>query len=645
MLAIKRVITAILIFIGIVFATELYVFHLDSFKDAACSAGFIFDKAARTNTNQEMVDDFIAASEKTGAKIYYIAEKYPADNLKGIDIYGTGAALKDLKQSFILPGEYNSYIVGNVKVEFKKFSEIPDIKKLETLYFTNYRNDKVISQCCEELSDKYLSGIPRIRGFDNYNKYLIFTTVIILLLVFFLNIYELIFRMKEVTVLSILGVSYNATRFKNLFIDSLLMIFEYIIFKKVIDSNQQSIIPLSGFVIFLVMMILIYTLIGKMNIRKNLSRAMDFSRFINMNYICKTVVSILALLLLSTNIILIKQAIDYGAQKSYFDTHKNYSYARIDDVENALDVQEIYQIDFLKANNSKTLRRFHLVGYDFKTPVVEVNQNGWKDILKTNPKFKAFSEEVNTEKVVVIKPDNISARQDSESEAIGGSYYGNEYKDKKTLTYKFPNRLIAIDGYEHAKLKSVWLKNPVIIIDNNDSRLDFEKNSSVGFGVYDVMIDMAQKDFGKYIKENKQGDLLHQLTSIQDIYLTNLKALNRGFKFLSVITVLIFTMFMMLIIFTVKMNYSVNAIEIMTKKILGVGLIKRNSMIFVTTAISAVVSMLSLVAVLILGNFDFVPLGIVVGLVFILIEIGIVFASIIKVENQSIIKILKGGRV
>lgn len=156
----------LLIFIVFIFIGEIYVWNLDTFETEYKYVTFYLQE---NTTKLEMVNDIYNAANKEKVDVFVVDKKVNSLYSENIKIYGTSAEVKDYlaNNSEVKEGEFESIFIGNVKVEFCDWTEIPDISKVEYYYVIG--SDENIINFKKSLVDKYAGRFPK-EGYQAVNS-------------------------------------------------------------------------------------------------------------------------------------------------------------------------------------------------------------------------------------------------------------------------------------------------------------------------------------------------------------------------------------------------------------------------------------------------------------------------------------------
>nr|MCR5609036.1 DUF1430 domain-containing protein [Lachnospiraceae bacterium] len=117
----------------------------------------------------------------------------------------------------------------------------------------------------------------------------------------------------------------------------------------------------------------------------------------------------------------------------------------------------------------------------------------------------------------------------------------------------------------------------------------------------------------------------------------------RLIRFLSSLCIIVLLMDVFVIFSVSNMEYRLNAMDISLQKVLGYSLFERNKRIIVFNGISDIVLLAVLCIVGGVMKTYSAGLCFVVGTLVLLIEMAIMIYNIIKIENENVYKVLKGG--
>lgn len=225
---------------------------------------------------------------------------------------------------------------------------------------------------------------------------------------------------------------------------------------------------------------------------------------------------------------------------------------------------------------------------------------------------------------------------------IWETYYPHPY-EFNIIAYKKQIDIIAIDkGFN---ISSKIVKNPIILFNNMDTNALNPYWNVFIFGP--SMYKIQDYEWEQFIENNhlSLSKANNFKTNVYEHYIHQWNIYKKGIVIGCVLLIILLILEAIIIKTILNYEYSINAVEIALKKIMGYGLFERYKKLFLTTIIFGGIAGK---AAFIIGHFLewsselYLITG---GFSVVLLELCFVFYYIRIAENRSIQSILKGGSV
>ena len=556
-------------------------------------------------------------------------------------IYGTKGVESYLHHnSNIDEGEFQSIFLGNVSVEFKDLDEIEDISQMEVYQVIGEADN--ITEFKVDLVNKYAGKFPQLGYVDHENLFIIVAIWGISLgLILLMTLYEVALMKKEVMVRAICGESIINFIIKNIIVDGLvyLSIFMAIALsmRRITTITYYFPISLFAIIIFLILNSLLYTFLYFTDYKKDMGSKESSKKVLNLSYVYKVLSIILVISSMFGCIELIYQGITYYRQKSFFEERKDYSYLSLTTTQDDDSVYtDIYRQLSQKGNVISLIKLDTMVNNETNGVGYVLGNSGAIDYLKSNIyEMKNLSFE---EKIYFVIPEKYKDNQDvyTELEDIWTSYYIGDY-DYEFIFYKGIVNIMSINNF--GKVSTGFLENPVIIF-NNISDYDRYWNMLQIFtsSLFKISNEELEKIISDYGLENE----VYYRTNIYEHYLYKWQTVERNMVIGIVLFVVLLTLESTIISVIISYEYRVSAMELSLMKVLGYKVFERYRKLWITTFISASLSLMITTIVFCLMGYSlkYIMIG---GISLIFIELVIMSYYIHRADQVNIQKVLKGG--
>lgn len=639
---------AIVLFtIGFIFTGELSMYYLDNFQEGYYGASFYFENAEMGN--DEIIHDFTNCANKNQVDFFTIDFTIDSDYKKTIKVYGTKGALYYLASHEIKEKRYNSLFSGYADVFLTDISKCETIKQQEFFYFTG--NDiGAIHNFKEELVDQYGGEFPQLYG-SVKNTIVSVGTVwgIIFSVILLLAVYDITLQRKEFTLLIILGYNLKTVFLKNILKDLVTFLGEFLLIPFLLCRWSNTFfffrVLVIFFILFLVLNICVNLLIFRVNIKQNFSNVKENKGILKINYIIKTATLLLVSFVLSINIGVISDGINFYRQKGFFDKHSEYERYQLNYKMNS----PLAEMDGDVAQKFyKAFVEYSLLYADFSEqlsinyPTIVINRNSKEEMVREEKKWKEVFRGCTEKKVYIAMPEGVkgNASITSASEQICESILG--YKGKKEISfYNKAMQLISFNSSVH-RFKSKILRNPIIIFDNRDPELNKETASRQMYYAYDILYDIPDKEVEKFVEEYQMENEIVKITNLENAYKYNRKIVKRYIKMLLILSCIIIFLEFIMVFMIIKLEYTYHALQITLMKILGYNQLSRILRLVLITVLCSAITLILLLVYHYYKMFNAVVVSAVSIIVFTILELLIIIWRAKKIERMKVVSILKG---
>jgi len=223
--------------------------------------------------------------------------------------------------------------------------------------------------------------------------------------------------------------------------------------------------------------------------------------------------------------------------------------------------------------------------------------------------------------------------------------YRNEDIEELLVTETYSGNSTILGVNSHTSFyKSKFIKNPIVIMDNTKHSVTNRYLNELYFAT-EILYRIPQSDFDKFIEDNEMGNEIIKITNAKDLYYYNRSAIERHLKLMSAISLFIVLLEVEMIVFTVRLEYTVNGVEMSVKKILGYGVLAREKQLILIPSIIVPICTVSAVIIAHIFNVGNPLYVLSSGIVLLAAEILFVFSQCVRMDKIRTSLILKGTKL
>lgn len=658
---IKYNISFFIIFIGILIISESTIFYLDNFYNKYYFTTFYL---LNDIEDEEMKNDIIQEAEYNNIKVFTY-NRSQRDIFNGeYEIYGTHGVQEYLKKnSNIIEKKYTSLFLGNIQFKFNDFNSISNIGDYNDYYLIGDEDN--ILQFKMNLIDKYGGVIPR-KGYIDKEAYIntILIWIMIVGLLLLLSIYDIFIQKKECIIKVIMGEKLSKIIFKNIIYDIVSMSASFIavliILSPYTNTKFNFNISITSFCILIIINSILYLNLYFYEIKELFGNGTNPRRFLFFNYLVKLISTIIAIFIISSNIMMISQCHSFYSQKEFFNQKKDFYYLKFtyktkknigtysDNLINSITVQKEFYEEFNEEFNALSLKDIsdHM---NFNSIIANRNAisyllNNIKSINKLN-----FDKEFYFILPLKMKSNsNIVNELNSYIKFIEGRDITYNYE---VIYYEDNINIIGLD--EDTTYGSNMVKNPAIILNNLSynqikNKIGDENLSQIDY-LYDIMYEISTDDhiskLNEFITRNELEHEIVQKTNVLDKYNNSLNIVKRVLYINIIFSVLLLIIEFFIINSIISMEYQINSIELAIKKVFGYTIWDKNRKLLLLSIIINLLTIIILIAIDLVTSKNKFTYYFIGGLLIFTIELFTIVSKINKFENAKINNLLKGGRL
>lgn len=663
MRGIKYLFVAVLFSLAFLATGERFVYHLAHFEETFWGITFEYGLYGDENSNTLVKDEIAQALEKNDFDVFRVITRYESDYREVKTVYGTQDALDDLRRRGICPQTYNSMFIGEIEIIFKDFSEIENIYESDMFYVVGTLEQAAAFKniSAEDISKSYeVKDVKSLSGSeDGVYATLALVWGIVFLLAVLLTLYEVIISKKEIMVKLTLGESPFRAFAANAAADAAAYSLAFFGLAFLLEHSSHVQYKFGYvclmFALMLVLNTIVNLLITRVTLKRDFSNSMRGGGALSAAYTLKTVSVIMTCVILSANCVIIAEALDYFKQEKFFESLSDYSYYKINHTAQSLhrlnlahdiDDELWYEFDSLFGSNSVSLVD---LSDSFDHNAVLVNENAVDFMLPYISDDLAAKLNASTEdKLYVYFPPNCSSRTIAQTLSMSSAIFlhtEQESEDTHMIYDEYEGRseMLGINSNNHL-YRSTFLRDPIVILDNT-RRLEGDRFLNPLYVSTEILYSIPQAKLDSFVSDNNMENEVVRVTNARDQYYFNRDGIERNLKLMCAISVFIAVLEALTIVFTIRLEYTVNGVEMAIKKTLGYGVLERAGRIVlmpfiiipVCTAGAAV-----FVRVFSYGNYLYV---IACGAAILIAETVFVISQCKRLDRIKTAQILKGAKI
>lgn len=333
---------------------------------------------------------------------------------------------------------------------------------------------------------------------------------------------------------------------------------------------------------------LVYLRLRRLTIKEAFSNGQRSNKLLVFTYGMKFATAFLTILMLSSSITVIAEAVTIYKQRPFFEAKKNYSYTYIGQKVTFPRYSDGKSSDISERIQTELYTRFY---DDFKVilstpinsitvdqPTVLMNRTAFNEVAG---QF-ANSSSVLEHELTFFAPEGIAIPAksiiDSGLRELGlGAYLADAYP---VVRYQEDFETVAID--QNLTSGSTLIDNPLLIVVNEAKQPKVPKELS-NVLLADVMYDLDQGAFQDYVAEKQMTNELVLQTNAWEKYLGIWDAAKRLMNMNLIFVILILSLELLVIWTVLRLEYQVNAIELSVQKVMGYSIWQKNRRLIVST--------------------------------------------------------------
>lgn len=658
---IKYSIALVLFLIGFVATAERFVYHLAHFEETFWRISFEYSLYGNEESDSIIKKNLKEALQDYSLDIYCVDTEYLSEYQEVRTIYGTEGALYDLYERGIRPQEYHSIFSGDVKIIFRRFEEIENILDRNDFFVVGSIADAIAFKNATDSNQHY--DVKDIREISGSESGLYATLLVIwgsvFILVLLLTLYQGILSKKEIAIRITLGDShyyiFGVNALSDVAFFSCLFFGSYFIFALFLPVQYKFEFLVVLFVVMLTINTAILYYSTKISPQKDLAKSFDCNGVLAITYAVKLVCILVTSCVLASNAAVISESINYFKQADFFEEVGEYDYYYMSYPSNItsgrVDEENIDETLWYKFQNSFGDNAIWIVDVSefYNHNAILINRNALPLLLANTDignDLKAAFLETEDNKVYLFFPSeyNNAEQQYLAQEMTKFAFLGGINGSDDTLdivTYSGYSQLIGINKNTNV-YGSRLIKNPIIILDTRSSSA-YSQYSNVLYSAREVLYRIDPNEFEEFLRTETIEGCITRTTNAKEMYLYNREAVLRNLKLMLAISVFILTIEIAMVVFLIRLKYTISGMELAIKKTLGYTCFARIKGIILITIVS--ISGCTILGVLISDIFNFgnSTFLIICGGIFLAIEIFVILFEALRMDKLKVCTVLKGA--
>lgn len=661
---IKFLIVFVLMFVCFAFIGESYYDLFHSFPNYYAYTSI---ERQSERSEKQMVSDLLRASKENNVQFFTYNRKSIGLNSSMFTVYYSDKeVLNDLKTRFQLEKRtYKSLFFGSTEVIFTPFNEIDGIDNVEELRLIGTKENRIHFMSDINL---YIGVEPHVGdGLTSTPKdsvFLIWTVAG--LAVLFLTVYELLLNKKEYYVKIAYGERPIYIILKNIVINtvalSILFCLSLLLSMQLTYSEYLLPKSLIAFSVILLLNNACYFTVYRSNIKEAFSSLHLSPKFLTLNYGVKIVTVALTVCIISGNIALITDGVSYMKQRSFYEQYQGYNFLRISDNldsgertvtedEEGLARQLSYEFYEECVKNERVVAQCFLENV---SGVLYFNKTNMAYLTEQIKSLRDM--DFNESKLYFLIPENMDEKEKEERLLYSKDFLniffrtGELTKDKlEVISYPDDVSLLMIDN--NRGFHSVYVENPIVFFENVDADdlCEFYGRTDKAFfrGTFEhsLLFNATQDDVQSFAEAHgyDMSALKFQSYDVFTSYMEKFEEAKQLVYINSILCLVAVLLEVLIISLLVRMQYTVNAVELTVQRVFGYSVFERNKILLLLTVITSV---LAAVAALVVNHIAELTtsVNILIGSAGILaLELPVIFYNIQKLEKTNMQKLLKGG--
>ncbi len=647
---IKWVIGLLMISLAFLLNSELYQNYLKTFTNQF----YYFE--VYEDEQREQVNEYINVIANNNSIGVFCVTMFADTKTSCVEkIYMTEGAMLPLSECNIAPGTKKSMFSGTTNIVYEELENFGDVAdKTQRYYFTCSKDNVELVK--DQVGEKYdVSRFILKEDSDSFDFLIWAVWGIVYGVLLLLTIFDIKLQSKENFIKISMGIACGRIVIKNICMDIGYFFTIFVVGKgllsRFVNIEYKELVVQLLFGLFIILNSLLYFTMFRYNYKQVLYGAVIDYKVIGDCYVLKTISMIIAIVTLAISINMISENIYYLQMFDEIEEYKDYYFLTVKANATANNEEE-YTVD-LQADTecrifydyygqNKVAMAVSVIVQEDNAPIISINQNtvGVPDFIcnMVSGDFIGY---------YIFIPYEQANKQGIGYDVFMRtmlSFEGfSEQIDYKVIVYDEDIEMLYFDSEEGSKFSMGFGKaeNPIIVYFNNLEGLVEYTAEDVYIVHENIMYcftddDIRQLESEYDIQEFNVVNVVEQCEQYKFQFMQKL-------MFVSSISLFMIVLEMVIMVTIIRLEYCVNAKELVVKKILGYSIWKKNRELILLNLFGAFTATGAMVVVHFMYKILCIENIVFAGIVTLLLEQIFTIYYIRKIEKANVSKILKGG--
>ncbi len=646
----KWCIAIMMISLAFMLSSELYQNYMKTFTNQ-----FYYFEVNELEEKEEAIKLVKEISEKRNVGVFAVSIFTDTAFSSEVKVYVTAPAIETLDEYHVSEGVKISLLSGKTKIIYENFLELENTVSASQKYYFTGTKEEVIS-IKKEVGELYnVSRFVRIEQADSFDFLIWAVWGLVFGILLVLTLFDIKLKSKEHFVQISMGAKTKSLVIKNILFDIVAFVSVFVticfIVGSIVDISYKWWEVIYIFASFLLLNSALYLKMFRCEYKQILYGAVIDYKTLGNCYILKAISMIIAIITLAISMKLVFENIWYLKMYDEIEGYDDYYYLSIK-ADTSMAKDYIESADIYRNTKGKIFYDYYkqdkvaldvgIIVDENERPIISVNKH-----TKGLPKFVSETVDEDFCGYYIFVPQ----KKENDSKLVEDAYIRTKlslagFKDDahyKAVAYNEDIEMMYFDSREVSTLPFGFGKetNPIIVyFSNMEYQIDYQNGVS-DYIHENIMYRFTKEDISM-LKETYNLEKF-KVTKVTD-YCEQYKAYFQN-KLIMVAGISLFMIVLEIIIMIViiRTEYVVNAKELVVKKVLGYGMLKKNGELILLNLFSTFIAVGTMITIHFMYDVLEISHIFVAGVLIYILEQIFMIYYIIKVERVNVSKILKGG--
>lgn len=657
---VKLIISLLAIAICLMLNSEMYAVHLTNLDYDSYSFTFKDDEAYMEKRNN-ILNGIEKLCEQENVGVFVIVKKNRGSMDTNMTIYADATARNTLEKRGIEEGSRKSFFSGSVEINIKLLSDAVTLDRCPT--FRLIGDSGAVKKVYDTIANDLELSTLSYEGMKEKTRNLILFWAMAGGAILLFTIFDIVFQKKECFVRVAMGTSVWRIIGMNVLIDAIALAFEFLLLSVTLSGFAYVWYKYEYALIIMAAVIvgnsILYLSMLSIDVKKALSNTPVGKGLLSLCYVFRSATIIILMSFLAVNLSAMADTFKYLSEnkiierfndRSFIEMHwypEAYDKAFPDNTNTFLDNMHKKELQIIKENYRSRECAIDFLAMHSDTHSHIIINKAAGSVLEGISGFNPGDID-NT--ILVLIPDSDKENEESVIQNAKDTYeitLGATEQPFKAVHYGSANVLYFGNQTE---LHSDYAKDPIIIYTDEDiGKKVFNDEYFIAstsgylkhlmFRADESEIEAITRQYGL-----TEDGLYLTAVSVTDDYEQYKAAEVKKLVLLTVVSVLLFILGLLVIGMIIRIEYTVNAMELSIRKVLGYPLDKRYAKLFISGMATYFLAFGISILMLYKNEFEVSPIyAVIAALLLIVAEIVAEMMHIIRAEKAQIVKVLKGG--